>query len=111
VTGEPWRRVSGGLEIRLRVTPKSRGDEISGLHTASDGSLSLAIKVRAVPDKGAANRAVIETLASALGIPKLRLSLIAGATGRNKAVLVEGDARELAGRVAGLLGRPAGEKN
>jgi len=95
VTEKPWRAVRDGLDLMLRVTPKSRRDEIAGFHTAADGSVSLAIKVRALPDKGLANQAVIATLAKVLGIPKSRMSLVSGSTGRLKTVHIEGIARDL----------------
>ena len=50
-----------------------------GLREAADGAVSLAVKVRAQPDQGKANKAVIQLLASTLGLPKSRLSVAAGA--------------------------------
>jgi len=111
VTVKPWRAVAGGVEIRLRVTPRSRLDEIAGLHPASDGSVSLIVKVRALPDKGAANAAVIETLAKALGVAKSRIGLTAGLTARNKTALVEGDVAQLEARIAQELDRCQREKH
>ena len=107
----PWRRVAGGLEIALRVTPKSRMDQVTGLHGASDAALSLALKVRALPDKGAANEAVIDLLAGALGVPKSCISLLSGSTKRNKTVLVRGEPQQIEGLLTGLLGRCAREGN
>jgi len=46
----------------------------------------LLIKVRAKPDERAANRAVIEPLASALCTAPTRLRLLRGATSRDKLV-------------------------
>jgi uncharacterized protein len=77
--------------LSLRVTPKSARDEVAGLHTASDGAVSLAVKVTAVPDKGRANKAVIETLAKACRLPKSAFSLVSGETERNKTLLVTGN--------------------
>ena len=107
----PWRRVAGGLEITLRVTPKSRMDQVTGLHGGSDAALSLALKVRALPDKGAANKAVIDLLAKALGVPKSCISLLSGSTKRNKTVLVRGEPQQIEGSLTGLLGRCAREGN
>ena len=44
--------------------------------------------VKARPDKGMANEAVIETLASYFKIPKSRFSLIAGLKSKNKTILL-----------------------
>jgi uncharacterized protein len=111
VTGKPWRAVPGGVEIRLRVTPRSRLDGIAGLHAAADGSVSLAVKVRALPDKGAANAAVIETLSEALGVPKSRIALASGSTGRHKTVVVEGRSDQVEERIVRALGQCRGEKD
>ena len=107
----PWRRVAGGLEIALRVTPKSRMDQVTGLHGASDAALSLALKVRALPDKGAANKAVIDLLAGVLGVPKSGISLLSGSTKQNKTVLVRGEPQQIEGSLTCLLSRCAREGN
>jgi uncharacterized protein YggU (UPF0235/DUF167 family) len=107
----PWRRVAGGLEIAFRVIPKSRSNEVTGLRGASDGPLSLALKVRALPDKGAANKAALDLLAEALGVPKSGISLLSGSTKRNKTVLVRGEPQQIEGLLTGLLGRCAREGN
>ena len=46
----PLRPGKGGLLLSVRVTPRSSRDEVSGLHTASDGTVSLAVKVTGWPD-------------------------------------------------------------
>jgi uncharacterized protein len=89
--------------LSLRVTPKSARDEVAGLHTASDGAVSLAVKVTAVPDKGRANKAVIETLAKACRLPKSAFSLVSGETERNKTLLVTGNPAGVQALVAQFL--------
>ena len=96
----PLRPGQGGLLLSVRVTPKSSRDEVAGLHTASDGSVSLAVKVTAVPDKGRANKAVIETLAKACRLPKSAFSLVSGETERNKVLLVAGNPAEVEALIA-----------
>ena len=87
----PLRPGKGGLLLAVRVTPKSSRDEVTGLHVAADGAVSLAVKVTAVPDKGKANKAVIETLAKACRLPKSAFQLVSGETERNKTLLVTGN--------------------
>lgn len=87
----PLRPGRGGLLLSLRVTPKTSRDEVSGLYIASDGAVSLAVKVSAPPDKGKANKAVIETLARASGLPKSAFQLVSGETDRNKTLLITGN--------------------
>ena len=105
----PVRPGKSGLLLPVRVTPKSSRDEVTGLHTASDGTVSLAVKVTAVPDKGKANRAVIETLAKACRMPKSAFALVAGETDRNKTILVTGNPVELEALIAGKVN--AGKEN
>ncbi len=99
----------GGVLLAVRVTPKSSRDEVAGLHTAANGSVSLAVRVTAVPDKGRANRAVIETLARAFRMPKSAFTLVSGETDRNKTLLVTGNPAELEALIAGKVN--AGKEN
>ena len=99
----PFRPGRGGLLLSVRVTPRSRRDEVAGLHTASGGAVSLAVKVTAVPDKGRANKAVIETLARAAGLPKSAFTIVSGETDRNKTLLVTGNPLALEALIAGSV--------
>lgn len=81
----------GGFLLAVRVTPRSARDAVAGFHTDSAGQVSLSVKVTAPPDKGKANKAVIETLAKAAGLPKSAFRLVAGETDRNKTLLVTGN--------------------
>ena len=86
--------------LAVRATPKSSRNEVTGLYRAADGAMSLAVKVTAPPDKGKANRAVIEAIAKAAGIPKSMFSLVAGETDRNKTILVTGNLAALEAWIA-----------
>ena len=77
--------------LAVRVTPKSSRDAVTGLHTAADGAVSLAVRVTAAPDKGRANKAVIALLAAASGLPKSAFQLVSGETDRCKTILVSGN--------------------
>ena len=105
----PLRPGKGGLLLAVRVTPKSSRDEVGDLHVAADGAVSLAVKVTAVPDKGKANKAVIETLAKACRMPKSAFQLVSGDTERNKTILVTGNPAELEALIAGKVN--AGKEN
>ena len=68
-----------GTEFRVRATPNARQ---AGL-THEDGV--FCISVTAPADQGRATAAVAEALARALGVAKTRLTLVRGATARDKA--------------------------
>jgi uncharacterized protein YggU (UPF0235/DUF167 family) len=66
----------------LRVTPGARVEAIA----IEDGR--LIVKVRAKPEDGKANAAVLDLVAGALRIATSRLRLLRGATGRDKQVQI-----------------------
>ena len=79
------------MRLKLRVTPKSRADEIMGL--TEEGVLQ--IRVAAAPQEGEANQAVLRLLSRALGVPRAAVRLKGGAASRDKWVEVDGmDAAE-----------------
>ena len=69
--------------LALRVTPGARSESVEL------GEGVLLIKVRAKPDEGAANKAVLELLAQALGTAPPRISLLRGASARDKLVQLD----------------------
>ncbi len=87
-----------GAIIAVRATPRAAKDAVDGALRMDDGSVWLAVRVRAVPDKGAANTAVAATLAKALGLRKSDVTLIAGATARQKRFRVAASAAVVAAR-------------
>ncbi|MFN3745059.1 MAG: DUF167 family protein [Hyphomicrobiaceae bacterium] len=99
----PWSRTAEGVILRVRVTPKSSKDVVEGLEATTQGP-ALKVRVRAVPDKGAANVAVAETVARWLGVPKSTVTLISGSTARVKSLAIAGDGAELAAQLARRLG-------
>lgn len=87
--------------LRVRVTPKASKEALEGVETGANGVEYLKLEVRAVPDKGQANAAVIKLVAKALGVPKSAVDLASGATGRIKTLRIadldETSARERLG--------------
>ena len=55
----------------------------------------VKVRVRAIADGGEANRAVMELLAKALGVPKAKVRILSGTTSRLKQVAVDGDPARL----------------
>ncbi len=76
--------------LTIKAQPGARRNEVAGWRGEA-----LLVRVTAPPEGGKANEAVIETLAEALGITKSRVTLVRGATSRQKVVQIEGlDATE-----------------
>jgi uncharacterized protein YggU (UPF0235/DUF167 family) len=78
---------------------------IDGVEALSDGRRVLKVRVRAVPEDGAANEGVRRLLAKALKRPASAVSLEAGATARLKTFLITGEAELLAHELAALSGQ------
>lgn len=98
----PWSVHAEGVTVRVRVTPKSSRDAVEGIETTAQGA-ALKVRVRAVPDKGAANVAVAETLADWLDVPKSTVTLVSGSTARVKSLAIEGNGTDLAARLVQRL--------
>ncbi len=98
------RLTEAGLILHLRVTPNAGRDAIEGAETRDDGTSVLRVRVRAVPDKGKANAAVIALLAKALDVPKSAISLVSGETSRLKTLLIAPFTPGLVTRLAALAG-------
>ena len=92
---DPWRYSTQGISVALRVTPRGGRDEIDGIETLADGRSVVKVRVRAIAEGGEANRAVMELLARALGVPKARVRLLSGVTSRLKQIAVDGDPAKL----------------
>jgi uncharacterized protein (TIGR00251 family) len=97
--------VSGPLTrnlLAVRVTPKASRNEITGLHRAASGAVSLSVKVTAAPDKGQANAAVIKVLAKAMRVSKSSFHLVKGQTERNKTFEITGPTHPIEAFLASL---------
>ena len=73
-----------GSALAVRVTPRASRNEI--VEMLADGTIK--VRLAAPPVDNEANQALIEFLADILGVPKSRLDIVAGATGRDKLIAV-----------------------
>jgi uncharacterized protein (TIGR00251 family) len=84
------------VKISVRLQPKAFREELRGW---DEGGV-LRVRVKEAPVDGAANAALIRLLAKCLGISRGAISIIHGATGRNKILKVEGlSARQIKNRL------------
>lgn len=93
--GPPWSVRDGGVELRVRVTPKGGRDAIDGVETRADGRCVLKLRVRAAPTDGEANDAVVRLIAKAIGVGQSQVGLISGASAREKTLRLEGAPTEI----------------
>ena len=70
--------------IKVHVQPKAGSNRI----TVVDGRIK--VYVTAAPEKGRANKAVVEVLARELEVPRRTISLKSGERSRTKLIEVEG---------------------
>ncbi len=76
-----FTQFANGQAFSVRVTPKASRNAVK---IDADGPADLKVWVTVVPEAGRANQAVMKLLSKAFGVPKTRLELLRGATGRDK---------------------------
>jgi uncharacterized protein (TIGR00251 family) len=99
-----YRRLADGIVLSVRIVPRANRNAVDGIIVLADGRSAARIRVRAVPEDGAANAALVAVLAKALGRPKSVVTIISGATQRLKQVRIAGDPEKLAAVVSGWEG-------
>jgi uncharacterized protein len=94
--------LAGGVSFHVRLTPKGGRDAVEGWESASDSSEHLKCRVRAVPEDGKANTALIALLAKTLAVPKSTIRIASGATARLKRIEIAGDGAATTARLERL---------
>jgi len=100
------RRVSEGVMLKVRLTPKSSRDAVVGIEIFG-GEAVLKARVRAVPEDGRANAALEQLIAHWLKVPPSSVSVAQGGKSRIKQILVEGDTETLARSIEARVGELA----
>ena len=77
---------------------------VGGVWQDAHGASWLCASVRAVPEKGKANAALIALLAKSFDVPSSAISLDAGDTSRLKRVRIAGHGVMVAGKLESLAG-------
>ena len=75
----------GSALVRVRVRPGANRDELVGERAGA-----LLVRVTAPPVDGRANDALRKLVAKAAGVPASRVSLVSGASARDKLLRLEG---------------------
>jgi uncharacterized protein (TIGR00251 family) len=84
------------LLLAVRLTPGATREEVGGIWTDEKGARWLGARVRAVPEKGKANAALVALLAKRLDWPRSAISLESGDTNRLKRLRIKGGGEALA---------------
>ena len=83
-------QIADGIKLHVKVTPKARNSAIENWPTNENSLNEIKIRVAAPPEKGQANKAVIEILSKRLNVSKSDVILLSGDTSRNKTFLLKG---------------------
>ncbi|MBI2856559.1 MAG: DUF167 domain-containing protein [Chloroflexi bacterium] len=86
-------------QIVVRVHPRSHRQGVEVTETGV-----VTVRVRAAPERGKANAAIIEALARALQVPPSAVEIVRGHVSRDKVVVVDGITQEEAMRRLGSRG-------
>ena len=89
-----WRKTKAGVELRVRLTPKSSRDHVDGIEARADGDVIKA-RVRAVPEDGKANAALEQLIALWLNQPRRSVEVSSGGKSRTKTLTLAGDPAEI----------------
>ena len=79
------REWADGVELEVRVVPRSSRTRIVGEHEGR-----LKVQLNAPPVDGEANQALIILLAKVFGVRKSAVTIVSGETAKSKRVRVEG---------------------
>lgn len=91
-----------GVSVRVRLTPKGGRDAVEGWDTDSAGTSHLKARVRAAPESGKANAALIDLIAKTLGVSRSSVAIASGEKARLKIVAITGDTSALAAKLDSL---------
>lgn len=80
------------LTLRIRVRPRASRDEIVGPHGDNP-----KVRITAPPVEGRANAHLVKYFAKAFGVPRVRVTLLAGESSRDKRLRIEAPMRLPAG--------------
>lgn len=94
----PIQATAEGVRLRVRLTPAGGADRLDGVAVDAAGEAYLKARVRAAPEDGAANAALVALLAKTLGLAKSAVRIERGHTARVKLVAAAGVDAETARR-------------
>ena len=79
---------NNGYFVRVKAMPNASCCACKGLINDADGQSYLKIAVQAVPEKGKANKELLNWLAKKLGIPKSYFAVVSGESDHFKKIFI-----------------------
>ena len=80
------RPTEGGVYVKLRVSPGAKSTAVKGLY----GEGAIKLSVAALPVEGRANAEVARYLGRLFGLSRSEVTVVKGASSRDKLVFVSG---------------------
>jgi uncharacterized protein (TIGR00251 family) len=94
------REHDGSVTLRVRVQPRASRDALGGTREGA-----LVVRLTAAPVEGAANAALVRLVGKLLGLPASSVTVLRGATGREKVLKLAGaDAAQVRRQLETILG-------
>lgn len=81
-----YTRTETGYNLRVRLTPNSSSCRTGGIITGPNNEEYLRINIISVPEKGKANKELIEFLAKQLSVAKSAIKIVSGTTNHWKKI-------------------------
>lgn len=72
------------MRISVKVSPRAAKQEINRV-----GNREFRVKVKSPPEKGEANKEVVEVIAEYFDVPKSKVSILKGHTKRKKIIEIK----------------------
>ena len=89
-----------GVAMAVRVTPRASRNEVTAIQ--DDGT--VRVRLASSPKGGDANDALVAYLAEVLGVPRSKIEIVAGETGRDKLIsILDMDKDELQNRLMAYI--------
>ncbi len=95
---------NGKVIVRVRLAPNAAALKVNGIFTDVGGEEYLKISVISVPEKGKANKELVNLLSGRLKIAKSDIVIVSGETDRYKRLEVSGETDMISSRLNELAG-------
>ena len=99
----PITLTRNGLRVAIRLSPRAKADRLLAVAATAEGRQAIKVSVTASAQGGRANEALLRLLAHTWRLARRNLSIVIGATSRNKIVNVAGDPHQLFAQLSGEI--------